>query len=170
MFWKKDNNLKSPSESTRKYPYRFCNLHISEKYKEILFVPYGKIENGIHAEVDNIIIDTWPCRYEDLQKNIELTLNSYAEKTIWIKGRWPSFDKSKAKSQLSYRSDYVIIRLETDNSKQYGDGEVERIKVTAQPTEIDNTYSLTGTGHLLDTKIAQIVLDIFEACSKIRKN
>ena len=83
-------------------------------------------------------------------------------------GKWPSFDCSKAKSQRSFETDYVTFRLETDLTRSYREHEVERIKVRAQPTILDNTYSLNGCGHLLDTKIAQIVLDIFEACLKIR--
>ena len=45
---------------------------------------------------------------------------------------------------------------------------MERITVTARPTALDTNYSLVGAGHLLDTKIAQIVIDIAEACDKIR--
>jgi hypothetical protein len=47
-------------------------------------------------------------------------------------------------------------------------GEVERITVTASPTALDTNYALVGTGHLLDTKVAQIVIDIADACDKIR--
>ena len=170
MFWKRNKKSSSNTQSNFPHPYRFCDLYSSERFKEILFVPYGKIDIGAHAEVDNIIIDNWPCKFENLKNNIEETLNRFLQKTIWEKGKWPSFERSKAKSQKSYESDYVSIRLETDTNSGYGDGEVERIKVTARPTHLDTTYWLTGTGHLLDTKIAQIVLDIFEACSKIRNN
>ena len=168
MFWKKENNHASSNESHFPRPYRFCDIYISEKYHEILFVPYGKVDPGMHAEVDNLIIDKWPCRFEDLQTNIEEVLKRYLPKTTYTKGKWPSFDTSKAKSQKSYEADYVRLRLETDLSRSYGDGEVERIKVSAQPTALDNTFSLMGCTHLLDTKVAQVVMDIYEACMKIR--
>jgi len=170
MFWKKDKQSNSDKEDNFPHPYRFCDLYISDKYKQILFVPYGKVDNGTYAEVDNLIIDNWPCKFQDLETNIEEALKRFSAKTVWIKGKWPSYDNSKAKTQKSYEADYIRLRLETDRNRSYGDGEVERIKVTAQPTSLDNTFHLTGTGHLLDTKIAQIVLDIFEACLKIRNN
>lgn len=170
MFWKKDKQSNSVKQDNFSHPYRFCDIYISDKYKQILFVPYGKVDNGMYAEVDNLIIDSWPCKFQDLETNIEEVLRRFLPKTIYAKGEWPSFDKSKAKSKKSYESDYIRLRLETDTSRGYGDGEVERIKVTAQPTALDNTYSLTGCTHLLNTEIAQVVLDIFEACMKIRKN
>ena len=168
MFWKRDNKQASANNNHFPHPYRICDICISEKYHEILFVPYGKVENGMHAEVDNLIIAKWPCKFEDLQLNIEEILRRYLSQTTYVKGKWPSFEKSKAKSQKSYETDYVRIRLGTDLSSSYGDGEVERIKVNAQPTLLDNTFSLVGCTHLLDTKVAQVVLDIYEACMKIR--
>jgi hypothetical protein len=170
MFWKKNKQPTPDNEDYFPHPYRFCNLFISDKHKQILFVPYGQVDNGMYAEIDNIIVDNWPCKFEDLETNIEVTLKRFSNKITWIKGKWPSYDTSKAKSQQSYETDYISLRLETDRSRSYGDGEVERIKVTAQPTPLDDTYCLTGTGHLLDTKIAQIVIDILEACIKIRNN
>ena len=168
MFWEKES--RQPSTKERHFPHqnRFCDLYISDKNHEILFVPYGKVENGMHAEVDNLIIDKWPCRFQDLQANIEKALNRYLPKTNYIAGKWPSFDNSKAKSQKAYEADYIRIRLETDLTRNYGEGEVERIKVTAQRTYLDNTFSLIGCTHLLDTKVAQVVMDIYEACMKIR--
>jgi hypothetical protein len=71
-------------------------------------------------------------------------------------------------SQKSFESEYICLRLETDLSRGYGDGEVERIKVSAIPTSLIDSYSLIGYGHLFDTNVAQIVLDIFNACVKIR--
>jgi hypothetical protein len=124
----------------------------------------------MYTELDNLIIDNWPCKFQDLEINIEEVLRRSLAKAIYAKGNWPSFERSKAKSQKSYETDYIKLRLETDLSRSYGEGEVERVKVTARPTELDNTYSLTGCGHLLNTKVAQIVIDIFEACMKIRNN
>ena len=170
MFWKKDKESNSVKEENSPYPYRFGDLYISDKYKQILFVPYGKVDNGTYAEVDNLIIDNWPCKFQDLETNLEAILKRFSAKTILVKGKWPSYDNSKAKTQKSYEADYIRLRLETDRSRSYGDGEVERIKVTAQPTSLDDTFHLSGTGHSLDTKVAQIVLDIFEACLKIRNN
>jgi len=162
MFWKKKTQDKSSRQR------RFCDLYISDKYKQIIFVPYGKADSGLYAEVDNLIIDAWPCKFQDLQTNIEETLNRYLPSTVYVKSKWPSYENSKAKSQKSFESDYIRIRLETDLSRPYGDGEVERIEVSATPTPLDTTFSLVGCTHLLDTKVAQVVLDIFEACLKIQ--
>jgi len=170
MFWKKNKQSNVVKEDNCPYPFRFCDLYISDKHKEILFVPYGKAGNIMHAEVDNIIIDKWPCKFQDLDTNIKEALNRYLTTTIWKKGKRPSYNISKAKTQKSFETDYIRLRLETDRSRNYGEREVERIKVTAQPTLLDNTFKLTGTDHLLDTKIAQIVVDIFDACLKIRNN
>ncbi len=168
MLWTKTIRTNSDKQINLPHPYRFCNLYISDKFKQILFTPFGGLENGMHAEVDNIIVDTWPCKFEDLQTNIEETLRRFSDKAIYVKGKWPSFDNSKAKSHRSFETDYITIRLETDLTRNYGEHEVERIKVSARPTSLDNTYTLNGCGHLIDTKVAQIVLDIFEACLKIR--
>lgn len=170
MFWKKHKKQSSVKGEKKSYPYRFCELYVSEKHKQILFVPYGKTEYGIYAELDNLIIDSWPCKFKDLESNIRETLNRYSERANKQHGNWPSYENSKAKSQKSFESDYINLRLETDISRDYGEGEVERIKVTARPTSLDNTFELTGTGHLIETKVAQIILDIFEACMKIRNN
>lgn len=156
-------------DAHRSYPDRFCDLYISRKNNQILFVPYGKMDIGAYAEIDDIIIDTWPCDFGKLQANIEATLGKFAPAASFVKGKWPSYEASKATSQRAYESDYIRLRLQTDQSGSYGDGEVERITVTARPTALDTTYSLVGTGHLLDTKIAQIVVDIADACYKIRQ-
>lgn len=168
MFWKKEKQSDPINKDNFTYPYRFCDLCISDRYKQILFVPYGKLDNGAYAEINNLIIDSWPCKFQDMEKNIEETLNRFSGKAVWVEGKWPSYDNSKAKTQRSYEADFIRLRLETDSSWGYGEGEVERIRVTARPTPLDNTFHLTGTGHLLDTKVAQIVVDIFEACLKIR--
>lgn len=122
----------------------------------------------MYVELDNLIIDKWPCRFQDLQTNIEEALKRFSPTATYIKGKWLGFERSQAKSQRSYETDYIRIRLETDLSRSYEDGEVERIKVTAHPTALDDTYSLVGCTHLLDTKVAQIVVDIYEACMKIK--
>jgi hypothetical protein len=168
MFWKKEKQIQPIKPENLSRPYRFCIVYISDKYKHIIFVPQGKIIIGAYAELENIIEDVWPCDFGQLQKNIEEALNRFLESTQYIKGNWPSYKNSKAKSQKSFESDYIAVWLETDLSKPYGEKEVERIRVTAHPTLLDNTYCLTGTGHLLDTKIAQILCDIFDACLKIR--
>lgn len=170
MFWKKlpkENSI----EEIERHSYRFCYLYISEKYNQIVFVPFGKANNNvakIYAELDSIITDKWPCDFGTLQQNIEATLDKFSKLSDYKFGNWPSFNNSKAKTQQSFASDYVQFRLETDKSKPYGSHEVERIKVTASPTSLDNNYNLIGCDHLLDTKIAQIVDDIFNACLKIR--
>jgi hypothetical protein len=168
MFWKKEKTQAPTTNNEFPHPHRFADIYISQKYHEVLFVPYGRVDNGMYAEVDNLIIDKWPCKFEDLQKNIEEALKRYLSKTTYLKGKWPSFDKSKAKSKKSYETDYIRLRLETDFSRGYADGEVERIKIHAEPTGLDDTFYLGGCTHLLDTKVAQIVIDIFEACMKIR--
>ena len=151
-----------------KYPFRFCHLYISDRFKQIIFVPFCKNENGWYAEINDLIIDSWPCNFEILQHNIETILDRYSSVSLNSKVKWPSFENSKAKSQQSFNSDYILFRLETDLSRNYGSGEVERIKVSATPTVLDENYSLVGVGHLFDTQVAQIVLDIFNACLKIR--
>ena len=123
---------------------------------------------GAYAEIDDIVVDTWPCDFGKLQANIEATLNKFAPTAIHVKGKWPSYEASKATSQSAYKADYIAFRLKTDLSRSYGEGEVERITVTATPSALDTTYSLVGTSHLLDTRVAQIVVDIAEACDKIR--
>ena len=166
MFWKKAKEIEQSQQSSLPHPYRACTIYISEKFKQIILVPLGRIAIG-HAELENIITDSWPCDFGQLQSNIEETLNRYQEKTEY-KGIWPSYDNSKSKTQKSFETDYIHFNLETDLSRNYGEKEVERIKVTARPTKLDNTYCLIGTSHLLGTKIAQIVCDIFDACAKIR--
>ncbi len=166
MFWKKSKLIEQLRQPNLPYPYRTCTIYISEKFSQIIFVPLGKITLG-HAELENILTDSWPCDFGRLQSNIEETLNKYQEKAEY-KGIWYSYDNSKSKTQTSFETDYIHFNLETDLSRTYGEKERERIKVTARPTKLDNTYFLTGTSHLLDTKIAQIVCDIFDACVKIR--
>lgn len=168
MIWIGTTRTANANPTNLPYPYRFCKLYISDKFKQILFVPFGQLENGMHAELDNLIVDAWPCKFEDLQTNIEETLARFSSHAVYVEGKWPSFISSKAKSQRSFETDYVSFRLETDLTRNYVEGEVERIKVSAQPTKLDNTYSLNGCGHMFETKVAQIVLDIFEACLKIR--
>jgi hypothetical protein len=168
MFWKISKPARPLQQIYLPYPYRSCSLYISNKYKHILFIPYGKAEAGFHVELDNIISDTWPCDFGKLQQNIEEALNRYLPSVTYIEGNWPSYNNSKAKSQKSFEFDYIHISLGTDLSSEYGKREVERIQVSAEPSSIDNTYSLIGVRHLLDTGVAQMVIDIFEGCSKIR--
>jgi hypothetical protein len=157
------------------YPSRHCDIYISTKYKQILFVPFGRIKGGMSAEHENIISDVWPCDFGKLQENINealdrsLVAHANFDRVKFGRGNYPSYNNSKAKSESSFQSDYVKLRLETDTSREYGKGEAERIKVTAQPTALETTYRLTGTYHLIDTEVAQLILDIFEACMKIRE-
>jgi hypothetical protein len=167
MFWKKNKQSSSVKPENFPHPFRFCDLYISDKYKQILFVPYGQADNGTYAEVDNLIIDNWPCNSKDLETNIEEALRRFSPKATWVKGKWPSYDNSKAKSKKSYEVDYVRLTLETDRSRSYGDGEVERIKVTAQPTPLDNTYHLTGTTHLLTRKLHKSFLTFLKLAQKL---
>jgi hypothetical protein len=168
MFWKKAKPSQPMQQINVPHLYRCCCLYISDKYKHIMFVPQGKADIGLFVEVDNIISDSWPCDFGKLQLNIEEALNRYLPSATYVKGNWPAYNNSKAKSQKSFEYDYIGIWLETDMSRTYGEREVERIKVSAQPSSLDITYSLIGYRHLLDTKVAQMVIDIFEGCSKIR--
>lgn len=87
MFWRKENKQISINESQFDHPYRLCDLYISERYHEILFIPYGKVDNGMQVEVDDLIVDKWPCKFEDLQTNIKEVLKRYLPKTDYIKGK-----------------------------------------------------------------------------------
>ncbi|WP_343303795.1 hypothetical protein AAHN97_19710 [Chitinophaga niabensis] len=115
-------------------------------------------------------MDTWPCKFQDLQTNIEEALNRYQPLVPYDKDKsfWHTFDLSKAKTRRSFETDYISIHLSTDTTKEYGSHEIERIRVSAEPSPQDNTYSLAGCSHLVETRIAQITLDIYKACVKIR--
>lgn len=167
MFWKKGKLLPQKANLNLPHTFRTCCLFISKKHNHILFVPQGKSQIGLYVELDDIISDSWPCDFEKLQSNIELTLNRYQNSATYVKGNWPSYNSSKAKSQASFEFDYICIWLETDMKKGYGSKEVERISISAQPTSLDS-YSLEGCKHLIDTRVAQMVIDIFEGCSKIK--
>jgi hypothetical protein len=157
------------------HPYRHCDIYISTKYKHILFVPFGHVRHGISAEHDNVISDTWPCDFGKLQENIEECLKRALVPHVeydhfqYGRGNYPSYNHSKSKSENSFHADYVKLRVETDETRPHSKGEAERIKVTASPSPLEDTYVLTGIYHLMDTKVAQLVLDIFEACTKIRE-
>jgi hypothetical protein len=167
MFW---NRQKPIQQGHFPHPFRFCDLYISDRYKQILFASYGKTGEGFHTELQPVIVDSWPCQFQDLMANIERALKGYIPKAVPVRGKWPSYDSSKATSQKSFEAEYVRIRLETDMTASYGHGEAERIKVSAHPTPLDTTYCLTGCRHLIETNVAQVVVDIFEACTKIRNN
>lgn len=168
MLWINSTPVKNEQPVYVPFAYRFCKLYISDRFQQIIFTPFGRLQNGLYAELDIIIVDTWPCEFEDLQSNIEETLKRFSDNAIYVEGKWPSYDCSKAKSHRSFETEYIPFRLETDLSRSYGESEVECIKVSAQPTVIDKTYALIGEGHLHETRVAQIVLDISEACFKIR--
>jgi hypothetical protein len=71
------------------------------------------------------------------------------------------------KKAIDQHNGLINLRLETDYTRPYGDGEEERITLITKPTQLDS-YTITATKHRVDTAVAQIVLDIYEACFKIR--
>ncbi|MEP0266852.1 hypothetical protein [Dokdonia sp.] len=182
MFWKRKPKIIKTSDSyinnenpREDFPYleRSCQIYISEKYQEILFVPYGKMESWMLKELDAVVVKKWPMDFGDLQNTILTTLDTYEyslpDQEPNIKN-WHSFNSSKAKTQRSFKTDYISISLRTDLKTKYGQKEVERIIVETSPFDLNkDSYKLTGTAHLIETGIAQIVLDIFHACLKIKK-
>jgi hypothetical protein len=175
MFWNKISDFFGLGNKTKAetHPYagRHCWLYISSRYKEILFVPMGKVDPWMSRELDAVIVKPWPISIGELQDTIQATLDnckSPVEKLEPSKDRWFSLKASKAKTQQSLKVDYVLMRLFTDLERPYAKGEVERIKVSAAPFGQSGTYRLTGETHLSETRLAQIVLDIFSACETIR--
>lgn len=181
MFWKRKSKLPAPLEFDQKenktrepFPYseRYCWLYISSRYEEILFVPMGKIDAWKSRELDAVVAKKWPLNIGELQDTIQETLDKWIDSVPDVNpsnDNWHSYNSSKAQTQKSFQVDYVQIRLTTDMERDYGPSELERIIVNASPQnwETDN-YQLIGKSHLLETKVAQIVLDIFSACEKIR--
>lgn len=183
MFWKNKNKISEPLkfeanvEGNREaFPYleRHCWLYISSKYNEILFVPMGKIDPWKSRELDSIVVKKWPLNIGGLQEAIQETLDKWTDPVEDIKpsnNNWHSFNKSKAKTQRSFHVDYVQMSLTTDMEREYGQGEVERIVIKASPKNwLEDNYKLIGWNHLLHTQVAQVVIDIFNACEKIRTN
>ena len=181
MFWKKRNHLSELPVSHQKveteeavypYPERECWLYISSKYKEILFVPLGRVDKWHSRELDEVLVRDWPMNIGELQECIEQTLNNWKDPVPQQKvdkDHWPSFNSSKARTQHSFHVDYVQILLTTDLERSYQEGEVERILVKAAPFDWnDDNYLLIGRNHLIETQVAQVVLDIINACEKIR--
>ncbi|MGN6492869.1 MAG: hypothetical protein ACTHLE_12795 [Agriterribacter sp.] len=149
--------------------YKLARIYISEKYKEILFVPMGGVvHEGMRKELLDIKKDHWPCDFGNLQKNIEEMLNKYEPINPVHEVAWPAFEASAAKTKKSFDLDYIMLRLESDTKNPYSDGEAERINVRAQPGRLETGYYLIGQEQLIDTELAQLVLDIFNACIKIR--
>lgn len=61
------------------------------------------------------------------------------------------------------------MSLATDMDREYEQGEVDKIIVKATPVDwTEDTYKLIGENHLVETKFAQVVVDIYNACEKIR--
>lgn len=181
MFWKKKIKVSEPlyfeaakNEYREAFPYpeRHCWLYISDKYKEVLFVPMGKIDQWKSKELDSIIVGEWPMSIGDLQKNIIQTLDKWQDPVENVEPsieNWHSFNISKARSQKSFKVDYVQISLTTDMEREYGQSEVERIVVKASPFDwTEDRYNLIGKSHLLETQVSQVVIDIYKACDKIR--
>jgi hypothetical protein len=50
MFKKWKDPSVAEKDNHRSYPFRQCALYISTKNKQILFVPYGKMDIGAFAE------------------------------------------------------------------------------------------------------------------------
>lgn len=175
MFWncfKRGTKSNFNKESHFPYEKRMCWIYVSDRYEQMLFVPMGKIDPWRYQELENVIVKDWPMEFGELQSCIEVALDSFGQ--IVEDGNskdraWPSFDKSKAKSQRSFKADYIKIKLETDLSKGYGEGERERILIRASPKDwLEDNYELVAVEHLMETFVAQAVLDITKACFKIR--
>jgi hypothetical protein len=182
MFWKNRNKIPEPLElevdkgekrEAFPFPERHCWLYISSKYKEILFVPMGKIDPWRSSELDSVVVKEWPMNIGELQDAIQETLDKWIDPIDENKpsnDNWHSFNKSKAKTQRSFKVDYVQMSLTTDLEREYKQGEVERIIVKASPIDWNgDNYKLVGKNHLVETQVAQVVLDIFSACERIRK-
>ncbi|MBI3259510.1 MAG: hypothetical protein HYZ54_08575 [Ignavibacteriae bacterium] len=182
MFWKK-SKLPKPTQFVKDegglredfpYPERYCSIYISEKHKEIVFVPMGRIDPWKSRELDSVIVKEWPLNIGELQDCIQTTLDKWKDQVDDIEPGnklWYSLNNSKAKTQHSFRVDYVHLTLTTDMDRKYGQGEVERITVKASPFDWSEVrYKLVGTNHLMETQIAQLVIDISKACEKIRTN
>lgn len=150
------------------YSYKLARVYISEKYKEILFVPMGKVNEGTYMETFEIIEDQWPCDFGEMEANLENMLNKYNPQMEKHDDFWPAYKVSKAKSQKAFTEHYILIRLESDYKNSYGEGEAERINVRAQASPLETSYYLIAQKHLIDTNLAQAVIDIFNACMKIR--
>jgi hypothetical protein len=183
MFWKKKNEIPEPlhfelnKEGKRgrfPFPERHCWLYISYKYTEILFVPMGKIDSWKSCELDSVVVKEWPMNIGELQHSIQETLDKWKDSVTDVNpsnDNWHSFKASKAKTQKSFQVDYVQVSLTTDMEREYAQDEVERILVKASPKNWQNdSYKLVGKNHLLETQVAQVVMDIFNACEKIRMN
>lgn len=134
----------------------------------------GEIDPWKSRELEEVIAEKWPINIEKLQDLIDRTLDNWKSSVNDIKSskeNWHSYNTSKAKSQRSFKVDYVPINLRTNVDRQYGEKEAERIIVESSPKNwIEDNYKITGEEHLLDTQIAQLVLDVFNACEKIRTN
>ena len=161
--------FKPDDESNLIFRYKLGHIYISEKYHQILFVPLGGIvEEGIRRELPDIIADKWPCDFGNLQINIEEMLNRFKPLNIEPGFTWPAYEASLAKTRKSFEQDYLMLRLESDSKNPYGEGEAERINVRAQASRLETSYYLIGQEQLIDTELAQVVIDIFNACMKIR--
>jgi len=180
MFWKKKNievSTTKTQENNKKlssYPERSCWLYLSEKYNEILFVPIGNISPWRSRELNKVIVKEWPLKMEELQNCVHITLDNFKPNVAEIENNndnWFSYKKSKAKSQKSFKLDYVVFQLKTDFARNYEEGEVERfnIKSSSREWEKDRHY-FTGTAHLIDADIAQLIVAINKDCQKIRSN
>jgi len=177
MFWKKNKRedltpeLEKKSDKNTRYSERSCWIYLSERYNEILFVPIGYITPWQFRELDKVIIKKWPLNIGDLQECVNITLDNFEKKVDEIDNNdnWFSYKKSKAKTQKSFNADYITFHLKTDFSRDYEDGEVERFNVKSSPRDWDkDRHYIMGTAHLIDTDIAQLILDINKDCQKIR--
>ena len=132
----------------------------------------GRIDPWKSRELDTIVVKEWPLNIGELQDTIQETLDKWIDPVDDIKpsnDNWHSFNKSKAKTQNSFNVDYVQMCLTTDMGREYGQREVERIIIEASPKKWhEDNYKLIGRNHLMDTQVAQVVIDIYNACEKIR--
>ncbi len=181
MFWKNrvkiseplklESEVTSPREAFP-FPKRQCWVYISSKYKEVVFVPMGEITPYKSKELNSVITKEWPLNIGELEESIRLTLDKWENNvpdSELSTNNWHSFNRSKAKTQQSFTVNYVPICLTTDLDKEYGISEAERIIVKGSPKEWHKTnYKIVGESHLLETHVSQTVLDIFNACEKIR--
>lgn len=150
------------------YPYKLARVYISELHKEILFVPMGRVSEGTYMETFDIIKDQWPCDFGEMEANLENTLSKYNPQMVRHEEFWPAYKASKAKTPKAFAEHYILLRLESDYKNSYGEGEAERINVRTQASPLETNYYLVAQKHLIDTDLAQAIIDMFEACMKIR--
>lgn len=153
------------------YPELLARIYISEKFKEILFVPMGCIEDSfgsLFMETFDIISDTWPCDFGELQNNIEILLSSYKTSMPRHDTMWPAHQASRSKTRKAFSEHYILFHLRSDDKRLYYPGEGERIFVRTQASPLETTYYMVALESREGPKLAQAIVDMFDACMKIR--